>query len=142
MNQPRSCFGRVGAFLFLAGDVKSLFAEIEELMTTSTDTVRTGSTPTTTATLLAFTVAVGITIGLFMIPAFIIRPFTFQSARGLIVAMAVRQVAPLWTLVTLAASLLLATLLWRRVLRWKKFALAAGLCLASAAAVMSRIDYF
>jgi hypothetical protein len=87
-------------------------------------------------------VAVGITVGLFMVPAFIIRPFTFQSARGLVVAMAVRQAAPFWTLITLAASLLLAAVLWRRASRWKKSALVAGLCLASAAAVMSRIDYF
>jgi hypothetical protein len=77
-----------------------------------------------------------------MIPAFIIRPFSFQSARGLVLAMEVRQAAPFWTLVTLAASLLLAAALWRRVSRWKKSALVAGLCLASAAAVMSRIDYF
>jgi hypothetical protein len=87
-------------------------------------------------------VAVGITGGLFMVPAFIIRPFTFQSARGLVVAMAVRQAAPFWTLITLAASLLLAAVLWRRASRWKKSALVAGLCLACAAAVMSRVDYF
>jgi len=35
-----------------------------------------------------------------------------------------------------------AVLLWRRVSRWKKAALVTGLCLACAAAVMARVNYF
>jgi hypothetical protein len=91
---------------------------------------------------MAFAVSVCVAIGLFLTPAFIIRPFRFQSPRGLILAMAVRQVAPLWSLVSFAASLLLLFLLWRRTSPWKRSALVAGVCLACAAAVMSRVDYF
>jgi len=90
----------------------------------------------------AFAASICITFGLFFIPAFIIRPFSFQSARGLVLAMAVRQAAPFWTLVTSAASLLLAVVLWQQASRWKKSALVAGLCLACAATAMTRIDYF
>jgi len=45
---------------------------------------------------------------LFFIPAFVIRPFTHQSARGLSLAIAVKRIAPALTLVTLAAIVLLA----------------------------------
>jgi hypothetical protein len=91
---------------------------------------------------MAFTVSVCVTVSLFLIPAFIIRPFRFQSPRGLILAMAVRQVAPFWSLVSVATSLLLLVLLWRHTSPWKRSALLAGVCLACAAAVMSRVDYF
>lgn len=91
---------------------------------------------------IAFAVSVCVTIGLFLIPAFIIRPFRFQSPGELALAMTVRQVAPLWTLVSFAAALLLLLLLWRRSSSWKRSALLAGVCLACAATVMSRIDYF
>jgi hypothetical protein len=91
---------------------------------------------------LAFTLSVCVTVGLCMVPAFIIRPFRFQSPRGLALAMAVRQVAPFWSLVSFAASLVLLVLLWRRTSPWKRVALLAGGCLACGAAVMSRIDYF
>jgi hypothetical protein len=111
-------------------------------MITSADAVRSENKANLLAPWLLFVTSVCVTVGLFMIPAFIIRPFSFQSARGLILAMAVRQTAPFWTLVSLGLSLLFAVVLWRRVSRWKKSALVAGLCLASAATVMSRIDYF
>jgi Protein of unknown function (DUF3179) len=91
---------------------------------------------------MAFIVSVCVAIGLFFIPAFIIRPFRFQSPRELVLAMAVRQVAPLWAAVSCAASLLLLFLLWRRASTWKRSALLAGVCLACASAVMSRVDYF
>jgi hypothetical protein len=91
---------------------------------------------------LAFTLSVCFAVGSCLIPAFIIRPFRFQSPRGLMLAMAVRQVAPFWTLVSFAASLVLLVLLWRRTSAWKRSALLAGVCLACGAAVMSRIDYF
>jgi hypothetical protein len=91
---------------------------------------------------LAFVLLVIATLCLFFIPAVIIRPFAPQSARGLDLAMAVRSLAPLWTLLTAGAALLVAVLLWRRVSRWSKAALVLGMCLASGAAVMARVDYF
>jgi hypothetical protein len=91
---------------------------------------------------LAFIASVSVTLGLFLIPAFIIRPFRFQSPRGLILAMSVHQVAPVWILVSLGTSLFLALFLWSRASHWTRSALVAGLCLGCAAAVMSRVDYF
>jgi hypothetical protein len=89
-----------------------------------------------------FTGLVVIGLALFLVPAFIIQPFRFESPRGLILAMTVRQQAPLWTLLAAGAAFVVALLLWWRIPRWKKAALVAGLCLATAAAVMARVDYF
>jgi hypothetical protein len=83
-----------------------------------------------------------ITLALFLIPAIIIQPFRFQSPRGLLVAMAIRQRAPFWTLLTLGAALVVALVLWHRISRGKKAVLIFGLCLASGAAAMARVDYF
>jgi Protein of unknown function (DUF3179) len=91
---------------------------------------------------LAFSVLAGSTLALFLVPAIIIQPFRFQSARGLVLAMAVREQAPNWTLLTAAGALLAALLLWRRISRWRKAVVLAGLVLTAAAAVMTRVDYF
>lgn len=91
---------------------------------------------------VVFACLVCVTLVLFLFPAFIIQPFRFQSARGLILAMAVRQRAPFWTLLTTGMAFLVAWLLWSHIARWKKAFVVVGLCLASAAAVMARIDYF
>jgi len=91
---------------------------------------------------LVFAAPVCATLALFLFPAFIIQPFRFQSPRALILAMAIRQQAPFWTLLTAGAAFLVARLLWRRISRWKKGVLVVGLLLASAAAVMARVDYF
>jgi Protein of unknown function (DUF3179) len=91
---------------------------------------------------LAFAGLVCITLALFLVPAVIIQPFRYESPRGLRVAMAVRQQAPFWTLMTCGAAFVLAVSLWWHISRWKKAALVLGLCLASAAAVMARVDYF
>jgi hypothetical protein len=91
---------------------------------------------------LAFASLVCITLTLFLVPAVIIQPFRYESPRGLVLAMAVRQQAPFWTRLTAGAAFVLALLLWWRVSRWKKAALITGLCLAFAAAVMARVDYF
>jgi len=92
---------------------------------------------------LAFSVLAGSTLALFLVPAIIIQPFRFQSARALVLAMAVRAQAPYWTLLSAAGALLAALLLWRRrIPRWHKAVVLAGLGLTAAAAVMTRIDYF
>jgi hypothetical protein len=83
-----------------------------------------------------------ISVGLFLVPAFIIRPFRPQTPDALSLAMAVRQQAPLWSMLTAAAALFLVLVLWRRISAWKKVPLVLGVCLASAAAVMARVDYF
>jgi hypothetical protein len=91
---------------------------------------------------LGFAFLVLATFALFFIPAFIIRPFRYQSAGALAAAMAIRQAAPVWTLLATLAALTLAVMLWRRVAVWGKVLLTLGLLLSSASAVMARVDYF
>ena len=62
-------------------------------------------------------------IGLFFVPAFIIRPFTHQSARGIMLAMAVRDRAPLGTLIAAVLFLSLTLLLWRNARLWRRIGL-------------------
>ena len=80
--------------------------------------------------------------GAFMFPAFIIRPFTYQSPRGLWWAMAVRQRAPMISLLCAVACLILVALLWQMSGKWLKGLLSAVMILVAAAAVMSRLNYF
>jgi hypothetical protein len=91
---------------------------------------------------VVFTLLVATAFALFFVPAFIIQPFRYQSSRALLVAIAIRQQAPIWTLILTAAALFVTVLLWRRISVWKRIPLVLGLCLASAATVMARIDYF
>ncbi len=91
---------------------------------------------------MTFTILVLVTLGLFFIPAYVIRPFAYQSPRGLLLAMAVKQQAPWLALLTGGAALLMAGLLWRRVRILGRTLLVLGVCLACAAAVMTRVDYF
>jgi hypothetical protein len=79
---------------------------------------------------------------LFFIPAVVIRPFRYQSPKALAVAMAVRQEAPLWSVVVVGVCLGLTLTLWPRISHWKKALLLLGMLIVSASAVMSRVDYF
>jgi hypothetical protein len=81
-------------------------------------------------------------VGLFFIPAFIIRPFRYQSPRALSLALVLRQRAPLGTLVAAFICLLLALALWRVTRRWQKFVLAVAMLLVAFSTVMARINYF
>jgi hypothetical protein len=81
-------------------------------------------------------------IGLFFIPAFIIRPFRHQAPRALILAMALRQRAPLGTLLAAFACFVLAFALWRTVGRWRQGLLAFTLLVVTFSAVMARLNYF
>jgi hypothetical protein len=79
---------------------------------------------------------------LFFIPAFIIRPFRHQAPRALLLAMALRQPAPLGTLIAALACFLLAFALWRTVGWWRKSLLVLTLLVVTFSAVMSRLNYF
>jgi hypothetical protein len=81
-------------------------------------------------------------VGLFFIPAFIIRPFRYQAPRSLGLAMSIAQHSPSWTLAAAAAALLLTLFLWRRSSLWQRVVLALGIVLVAGAATMARIDYF
>jgi membrane protease YdiL (CAAX protease family) len=89
-----------------------------------------------------FLLSAFVTISLFFIPAFIIRPFTHQTAKGLNLAMALRQRAPLGTLIAAPVCLILGLMLWgtRGILR--KVALSVVMVLAVFSAVMARLNYF
>src|SRR6202035_3411869 len=81
-------------------------------------------------------------IGLFFIPAFIIRPFRYQAPRALVLAMALRQRAPLGTLIAGFACFILAFALWRTVTRWRKSFIVLTLLVVTFSAVMARLNYF
>ncbi len=89
-----------------------------------------------------FLALVASAVTLFLIPAWIIQPFKYQSSRALSLALTVRQIAPWGTLLAVALALVITLTLWKQVSRWNRVLLALGLCLATAAAVMARIDYF
>ena len=90
----------------------------------------------------AFAASAVVAIGLFFVPAFIIRPFTHQSATGLALAMALRQRAPWGTLAAALVCLVLAFVLWGAVNRWRKIVLSLVMLLVVFSAVMSRLNYF
>ncbi len=81
-------------------------------------------------------------IALFFIPAFIIRPFRHQSPRALLLAMTLRQRAPLVTVIAGVACFVLAIALWRTASRWGKSFLVLTLLLVTFSAVMARLNYF
>jgi len=81
-------------------------------------------------------------IGAFFFPAFIIRPFRYQNPRMLLWAMAVRERAPLVSLVCGVLCLILVAALWRSSKRWSKAVLTIAAVLVTASAVMSRLNYF
>jgi riboflavin transporter FmnP len=83
-----------------------------------------------------------VAIGFFFIPAFIIRPFAHQSGSGLRVAMALRQSAPLPTLIAAVVCILLAVLLWESGNLRRKVILSCIVILVLFSAVMSRLNYF
>lgn len=82
------------------------------------------------------------TVALFLIPAYIIQPFKYESPRGLALAMAVKRYAPGLTLFTAGAALIITIVLWRRTSIWKKGLLVVGMIVVCAATVMARVDYF
>ncbi len=89
-----------------------------------------------------FTLCALAAIALFFVPAFIIRPFRHQAPRALLLAMALRQRAPLGTLIAGLACLLFALALWRTANRWRKTLLALTLLLVAFSAIMARLNYF
>jgi hypothetical protein len=83
-----------------------------------------------------------IAIALFFVPAFIIRPFTHQSARALALAMNFRDHAPAGTLIAGFACLVFGFLLWRHSNRWLKSLVVLTLLVVTFSTVMARLNYF
>ena len=82
------------------------------------------------------------TMALFLIPAYVIRPFHYQSPRALSIAVIVKGWAYLGTLVGAAISALLALALWPRVGKWGRAGLGVVMILVVACATMSHLNYF
>jgi hypothetical protein len=91
------------------------------------------------AAFVAFVIA---GVGLFLVPAFIIRPFKYQSPGALHTALVFRQFAPAGTIVAACAVLAVAALLWSHARRLRKIAMVVGVLLVIGAAIMSRMNYF
>jgi hypothetical protein len=91
---------------------------------------------------IAFPLCALSAVSLFFVPAFVIRPFRYQAPRALFVAMALRQRAPLGTLIAALACFVLAFTLWRSVGLWRKALLVLTLLVVTFSAVMARLNYF
>jgi hypothetical protein len=81
-------------------------------------------------------------LSLFLIPAFVIRPFKYQSARALWLAIAVKRIAPVLTLAAFVGVLALGANLWRRSSIAARVGIVTVLVLSTASAVMVRQNYF
>jgi hypothetical protein len=79
---------------------------------------------------------------MFLMPAFVIRPFRHQSESALALAIMVKRVAPTLTLAALVGVLPLGWRLWRNSSRGLRAGIAAALVLSAASAVMVRQNYF
>jgi hypothetical protein len=79
---------------------------------------------------------------LFFIPAFIIRPFSYQAPRALLLAMALRDHAPLWTIIAALVCLVFAFELWRTSNWWRKILVVVAMIPLLFATVMARLNYF
>jgi hypothetical protein len=119
---------------------------------------------------ILFAVCALTAIALFFIPAIVIQPFKHQTARGLAIAMALRQYAPWGTLLAALVSLGLALILWRDRTRdesvrgaviwanirvyttrrkwwatakpWRRIAIGLVMVFVVFATVMARLNYF
>jgi Protein of unknown function (DUF3179) len=79
---------------------------------------------------------------MFLVPAFVIRPFRYQSSRALTLAIAVRSFAPVITLILSVAIVIIAVFLWRQVSLLGRSLTVIALLLGVGSAVMARQNYF
>src|SRR5258708_17611937 len=77
-------------------------------------------------------------LGLFIIPAFVIRPFHHQSERALGLAIAVKRIAPALAVAALVSVLALSVRLWRRSSRLARPGIVTALVLSLWSAVLVR----
>jgi Kef-type K+ transport system membrane component KefB len=91
---------------------------------------------------ILFSLCALVAVVFLFVPAFVIRPFAYQSPRALGVAMALRQHAPLATLITGIACCISAFALWTRVGIWRRVLVSVALISVMFSAVMARLNYF
>jgi hypothetical protein len=83
-----------------------------------------------------------LSLSLFLIPAFVIRPFRYQSESALALAITVKRIAPAISLVALAGMLALGLRLWRSSSKLLRSGIALALVFSAASALMVRQNYF
>ena len=83
-----------------------------------------------------------LSLSMFLIPAFVIRPFRRQSESALAMAIAVKRIAPALSLAALAGMLALGWRLWRSSSKLWHSGFVVALVLSAASAVMVRQNYF
>src|SRR5260221_13935982 len=83
-----------------------------------------------------------LSLNLFLIPAFVIRPFRHQSENALGLAIAVKRIAPALTIAASAAVLALGWQLWRSSSRVLRAGIVIALVLSAASAGEGREKYF
>jgi len=91
---------------------------------------------------LVFWLLVLIGFALFLVPAFIIRPFRYQSPGALHLALVFRQLAPMGTVLAACGVLGLALWAWRSAARKQRALLILGSLLVVGSATMARMNYF
>jgi hypothetical protein len=83
-----------------------------------------------------------LSLSMFLIPAFVIRPFRQQSESALALAITVKRMAPALSLVALAGMVALGWRLWRSSSKLLRSGFVVALVLSVATAVMVRQNYF
>jgi len=91
---------------------------------------------------IALTAFALVGVAAFFFPAFIIRPFRYQNPHALLWAMAIRDRAPLISLLCAIISFLLIATLWRASNIWRRAGLVTLGFLVTFCAVMSRMNHF
>jgi hypothetical protein len=82
------------------------------------------------------------TMALFLVPAYVIRPFHYQSSRALSMAVTLKGWASLGTSIGASVCALLAFALWPMARRWARVGLGVATVLVAACATMSHLNYF
>lgn len=91
---------------------------------------------------LVFWASLIVGIALFSVPAFIIRPFRYQSPGALHLALVFRQLAPIGTILAACGVLGLAGWAWKAAGRLQKILMAVAALLIVGSATMARMNYF
>jgi hypothetical protein len=81
-------------------------------------------------------------LSLFLIPAYVIRPFRYQSPRALSLAIAAKRIAPVLTLLLCVVLLALVARLWKRSAWAGRTIAITALLLTVTSTVMVRQNYF
>lgn len=75
-------------------------------------------------------------------PAWLIQPFRLQTERGVQVALTLRRVSPLLTIVILAAIAVLVSKLWRGARWWSRALMVVALLVTTACTWLARQNHF